>query len=85
MFSLESPHRGDSHQYTQHSIFHIKKKITLYNPKSAAMDFFQWTPKRIRNSRGKRAYSVRTVERIHIQGMVDGLHHGRRSPGSSFG
>ena len=26
MFSLESPHRGDSNEYTQHTIFNIKKK-----------------------------------------------------------
>ena len=28
MFSLESPLRGDSNEYTQSSIFNIKKKIT---------------------------------------------------------
>ena len=26
VFSLESPHRGDSTEYTQHTIFNIKKK-----------------------------------------------------------
>ena len=26
VFSLESPHRGDSSEYTQHTIFNIKKK-----------------------------------------------------------
>ena len=26
MYSLESPHRGDSNEYTQHTIFNIKKK-----------------------------------------------------------
>ena len=36
MFSLESPHRGDSNEYTQYTIFNIKKKITLNYPKSAA-------------------------------------------------
>ena len=25
MFSLESPHQGDSNEYTQHTIFNIKK------------------------------------------------------------
>ena len=40
MFSLESPHRGDSNVYTQYTIFNIKKKIILYYPKSAAMRFF---------------------------------------------
>ena len=40
MFSVESPHRGDSNEYTQHTIFNIKKKITLKYPKPAAMDFF---------------------------------------------
>ena len=40
MFSLESPHRGDSNEYTQYTIFNIKKKITLNYPKSAVMVFF---------------------------------------------
>ena len=26
MFSLESPHRGDSNEYTQYTIFSIKKE-----------------------------------------------------------
>ena len=26
MFSLESPHRGDSNEYTQYTIFNIKKE-----------------------------------------------------------
>ena len=39
VFSLESPHRGDSNGYTQYTIFNIKKKITLNYPKSAAMGF----------------------------------------------
>ena len=26
MFSLKSPHRGDSNEYTQHTIFNINKK-----------------------------------------------------------
>ena len=33
VFSLESPHRGDSNEYTKHTIFNIKKKITLNFPK----------------------------------------------------
>ena len=39
MFLLELPHRGDSNEYTQYTIFNIKKKIILYYPKSAAMGF----------------------------------------------
>ena len=39
VFSLESPHRGDSNEYTQYTIFIIKKKIALNFPKSAAMFF----------------------------------------------
>ena len=38
MFSLESPYRGDSNAYTQHTIF----IITLNYLKSAAMGFFSW-------------------------------------------
>ena len=37
VFSLESPHRGDSNEYTQYTIFNIEKKITLNYFKSAAM------------------------------------------------
>ena len=44
VFSLESPHPGDSYEYTQYSIVNIKKKIILnysnYST-SAAMGFFQ--------------------------------------------
>ena len=34
---LESPHRGDSNEYTQYTIFNIKKKIIQNYPKSAAI------------------------------------------------
>ena len=40
VFSLESPHRGDSNEYTQYTIFNIKKKITLNYTKSATMGIF---------------------------------------------
>ena len=58
VFSLELPHRGDSNEYTLHTIFNIKKKITLNYPKSAAMRFFLRTKERVRNNHGKRAISV---------------------------
>ena len=32
VFSLESPHGGDSNEYTQHTIINIKKKITQITP-----------------------------------------------------
>ena len=40
VYSLESPHWGDSNEYTQYTVFNIKKKITLNYPKSAAKGFF---------------------------------------------
>ena len=40
VFSLESPHRGDSIEYIKYTIFSIKKKITLYYPKPTAMELF---------------------------------------------
>ena len=40
MFSLESPHRGDSNEYTQYTIYNMNKKNTLNYPKSAAMGLF---------------------------------------------
>ena len=46
---------------TQYTIF-IIKKITQDYSKSAAMVFFLGTQERVRNSRGKRAISVRAIE-----------------------
>ena len=40
MFSLESPHRGDSNEYTHYTIFNMNEKNTLKYSKSAAMGFF---------------------------------------------
>ena len=40
MFSLESPHGGDSNEYTQYTIFNILRKITLNYPRSAALGLF---------------------------------------------
>ena len=40
VFSVESPHGGDSNEDTQHTIFNRKMKVTLNYPKSAAMGFF---------------------------------------------
>ena len=37
---LESPHRGDSNEYKQYTIFNILLKITLNYPKSSAMGFY---------------------------------------------
>ena len=64
VFTLESPHRGDSNEYTQYTICNMNMKNTLNYPKSAAMGFFQGTQERVRNSWGKRAISVRAIEVI---------------------
>ena len=64
MFSLESPHRGDSNEYTQHTIINIKRKLPEIIPSiliSAAMGFSLGTQERVRNSRGKRAIGVRAI------------------------
>ena len=39
VFSLKSPHRGDSNVYTQYNTFLLKKKFTLNYPKPTAMGF----------------------------------------------
>ena len=38
-------YRGDSNEYTQYTIFNMKKKNTLNYPKSAAMGFFPRDPR----------------------------------------
>ena len=41
MFTLESPHRGDSNEYTQYTIFQYEKENHTKNyPNAAAMGFF---------------------------------------------
>ena len=39
VFTLESPHRGDSNEYTQYTIFSMNMKNCPIYPKSAAMGF----------------------------------------------
>ena len=55
MVSLESPHRRDSNEYTQNSIFNIKKKMILYYPQSASMGFFLRDSSKSSKHHGKRA------------------------------
>ena len=63
MFSLESLHPGDSNEYTQYTfIQYEKEKHHKIIPNLQLWDFFQGTPERVRNSRGKRAISVRAIE-----------------------
>ena len=62
MFSLESPHRGDSNRYTKHTISIWIRKISLNYPRFAAVGFFQGTQERVRNNCGRRAISVRAIE-----------------------
>ena len=40
MFSLESPHLGDSNKYTQYTIFNIKRKSPLVIQNLQLRDFF---------------------------------------------
>ena len=63
MFSLESPHRGDSNVYTQYTIFTMKKeKYPKLSQICSYGIFFQGTQERVRNRRGKPAISVRATE-----------------------
>ena len=40
MFLLESPHRGDSTEYTQNTSFNIQTEFNQNHPKSAAAGYF---------------------------------------------
>ena len=61
--TLESPHRGDSNEYIQYTIFQYEKEK---HPKLSQICsygfFFQETRERVRKSHGKRAVSVRATE-----------------------
>ena len=39
VYSLESPHRGDSNEYIQYTIFNTEKKINVNYPKTETMRF----------------------------------------------
>ena len=66
VFSLESPHRGDSNEYTQHDIINTKKKTTLNYPKYNNVCtygiFSLGLQERVGNNRGKRDIGVRATE-----------------------
>ena len=47
MFALDTLHRGDSNEYTQNTIFNIRKEIILNHVRSATMDYFQGTEERV--------------------------------------
>ena len=62
LFSLESPHRGDSNEYTQYTISQYEKEKSPYIfPNLQLWGLFQGTQERVRNSRGKRAIRSSTV------------------------
>ena len=72
MFSLESPHRGDSNQYTQYTIFNIKRKINLNFNKFAAVGFCPRHSKPSSKQPGKRANSVRAPEVLLYYDILPG-------------
>ena len=47
VFSLESPQRGDSNEYTEYTISQYKKENLPNYPKSASMGFFSKGPKNV--------------------------------------
>ena len=47
VFSVESPHRGDSNENTQHTIFNRKSKPPQIIPNLQLWNFFQRTQKRV--------------------------------------
>ena len=63
VFTLESPHRGDSNEFTQYTTFQYEKEK---HPKLFQICrygiFIQGTQDRVRKSRGKRDISVRAIE-----------------------
>ena len=62
LFLLESPHRGDSNDNTQYTISQYEKENHSKLSQICSYGIFQGTEERVRNSRGKRAISVRATE-----------------------
>ena len=64
MLSLESPHRGDSNEYTQYRFQYKKEESHYIIPPLQPMEFFLGPQEHVRISRGKRAISVRATEAL---------------------
>ena len=71
VYTLESPHWGDSNVYTQYTIFQYEKEKTpLIIPNLQLWDFFQGTQDWVRKSRGKRAISFEPLKFYCICGSM---------------
>ena len=79
VFSLESPHRGDSNEYTHNTTISLKKSITRnylkYNNVCGFGIIFVRDSERVRNSCVKRANSVRATEVLYCICICLGLYH----------
>ena len=62
MFSLESPHRGDSNEYAQHSIFNILKKSPKIIANLQLRDFSQGLKNEFERAMVNEPISVRITE-----------------------
>ena len=78
VFSLESPHRVDSDEYTKYTIFDIKRKTPLIIPNLQMWDFFRGTEQLVRNSRAKRSISVRAIEVLFYNAFLFWYYAGLR-------
>ena len=67
VFSLESPHRGDSNEYTQYTIFNAQQKFSLNYHKTAAQE-------RVRNIRSEQAISVRATKFYCIWFVLEDIY-----------
>ena len=72
VLSLESPHRGDSNEYTQYTISNIKKENhpLLIIPNLQLWDFFLGTLEQVGNSCGKRATGIWATEVLLQHGIA---------------
>ena len=65
LIRIASPHRGDSDEYTQYTIFKLKRKITLNYPKSQLWDFPHGLKDELETAVVNKAISVRATE-VHL-------------------
>ena len=76
VFSLESPHRGDSNEYTQYTISKYEKAITLKYPVSAVMGIFSKGPRNKFETAVVHEHSV--FQPLKVYCTVNRIYH--RSP-----
>ena len=80
VFLLESPHRGDSYEYTQYTIFNKKKKKENPPQSSQICNYGFLSPRTTKLWRGYRVCPVRMYVSTYVRTFVRSYVHPLQRP-----